>query len=87
MVKEFTGHRSDAIDQYQITSHEQRKQLSEIVQGSDGSEVVEKDTKVDQTKEKTEQKSVDKAKCHCECNGLNETNVVQVVSELLKKNS
>ena len=33
LVKEFTGHTSDAVDQYQITSHHQREQISKIVSG------------------------------------------------------
>ena len=32
LVKEATGHTSDAVDKYQITSHEQRKAMSEILQ-------------------------------------------------------
>ena len=31
IVKECTGHRSDAVDKYQITSDEQRKTVSEII--------------------------------------------------------
>ena len=33
IVKEYTGHTSDAVDQYQITSADQRKKLSEIIGG------------------------------------------------------
>ena len=33
LVKEFTGHASDAIDGYQITSHSQREQISNIMSG------------------------------------------------------
>ena len=31
LVKEISGHRSDAIDAYQVTSHEQKKQISHIL--------------------------------------------------------
>ena len=31
IVKEVTGHRSDAIDKYQITSDVQRKQVSDVI--------------------------------------------------------
>ena len=31
LVKEFTGHASNVLDQYQITSHDQRKQISNII--------------------------------------------------------
>ena len=34
LVKEFTGHSSDAVDSYQITSDEQRKHMSNIIHGS-----------------------------------------------------
>ena len=35
LVKEVTGHRSDAVDAYQITGHNQRKLISSVVQGKD----------------------------------------------------
>ena len=31
IVKEYTGHSSDAVNKYQIISHEQRKQVSEVI--------------------------------------------------------
>ena len=33
IVKEFMGHASDAVHQYQITSDDQRKSVSEIIAG------------------------------------------------------
>ena len=33
LVKEFTGHSSDAVDQYQITSDGQRQEMSAIIRG------------------------------------------------------
>ena len=33
LIKEFTGHRSDAIDAYQVTSDAQRQMLSEVIAG------------------------------------------------------
>ena len=33
LVKEFTGHTSDAVDKYQITSEMQRREISEVVHG------------------------------------------------------
>ena len=32
-IKEFTGHPSDAVDKYQVTSHEQCKKLSAVISG------------------------------------------------------
>ena len=34
LVKEFTGHRSDAVDQYQITSDRQREVISKVIEGA-----------------------------------------------------
>ena len=39
-MKEFTGHTSDAIDNYQITSEDQRRQLSLIIAGESTNESV-----------------------------------------------
>ena len=39
LVKEATGHRSDAVDSYQITSDEQRQSLSKIIAGGASSTV------------------------------------------------
>ena len=33
IVNEFTGHNSDAVDAYQITSDEERKEISKIIAG------------------------------------------------------
>ena len=33
IIEEFTGHRSDALDNYQVTSYEQREELSVVLQG------------------------------------------------------
>ena len=33
LVKEFTGHSSDAVDAYLTTSHEQREKLCNIISG------------------------------------------------------
>ena len=38
IIKEFTGHSSDAVDNYQVTSDNQRRELSAIIAG----EVAEK---------------------------------------------
>ena len=41
LVKEYTGHTSDAIDKYQITSNEQRLELSRIIAGESNTTVTE----------------------------------------------
>ena len=52
LVKECTGHRSDAIDKYQITSDAQRQQMSEIMADDTSNNVkelvvIDNDSKVD----------------------------------------
>ena len=34
LIKEFTGHRSDALDQYELTSRDQRQFISDVIGGS-----------------------------------------------------
>ena len=46
LVKEFTSHRSDAVDAYQITSHEQREQMSKIISGVDKETEAKKQFKI-----------------------------------------
>ena len=43
LIKEFTGHSSDAVDKYQITSDEQRKEMSSIISGNNEKEVAKQD--------------------------------------------
>ena len=40
MIKEFIGHKSDAVDQYQITSDMQRESLSKIIEGESSNSVI-----------------------------------------------
>ena len=41
LIKEMTGHRSDAVDAYAITSMEQKKMLSEVLKGKSEAKVKE----------------------------------------------
>ena len=43
LVKEATGHRSDAVDKYQVTSHEQLRKMSDILQSKPNTTSVEVD--------------------------------------------
>ena len=54
-MKEATGHTSDAIDKYQITSHEQREMMSNVIAGKHLTEVRE----VSQPKSNDETSTVD----------------------------
>ena len=63
LVKEFTGHRSDAVDQYQITSDEQRQEMSEIIGGKKKQESVENVSKLELSV--GEQSPNHSVKCSC----------------------
>ena len=47
LVKEFTGHVSDAIDKYQVTSDAQRNDMSKILKNETNVHDVESDTEMD----------------------------------------
>ena len=88
LVKEATGHLSDAVDKYQITGDGQRKQISSVLQGLhvEGTEnKTAKCTQVEQKHEENGQKSDKVTTTQCNCNKLNSTNVAEIVSELLGK--
>ena len=88
LVKEFTGHRSDAVDSYQVTSFEQRQMLSKVVQGVHNNSTLcktkececknsEKLVKVDECKEKVTSENLEKVE-------VTPGNVAAIVTELLK---
>ena len=84
LVKEVTGHRSDAVDAYQITGHDQRKQISNILQGSQNSGTNPQVAKVETEKIVSESESKSHV-CQCGKDQLNEANVTEFVKELLKQ--
>ena len=91
LVKEITGHRSDAVDAYQITSHDQRQMMSNVLQGVPNIPAVsvEKD-KVRETCEnsvKCTQFAETEEKRHAQKHVVTPNNVAEVVSQLLKVTS
>ena len=87
LVKEFTGHRSDAVELYQVTSFEQRKMMSNVVQGGPNrpevlnvekksAEVEEKSSEVEQKLDKTSASDVSKRE-------VTKDNVSEIVKSLL----
>ena len=82
LVKEITGHRSDAVDAYQVTSHQQREMCSMILQGQKHGQNVKKVDKVETNVKETGRENESKA--HCSLN-VEPNNVPQIVEELLKK--
>ena len=83
LVKEFTGHVSDAVDNYQETSDEQRAHMSKIIQGQAS---VEKSKMVEeaQVEVSIKEKTHDKTLCCC-CNKQKvEVNECSQLGELVK---
>ena len=79
LVKEVTGHKSDAVDNYQITGHDQRKVISKIVQGKD--EKVE--SKTPECKGNLDQSGPLRTISH----NLDPGNVTEIVKEVLNATS
>ena len=92
LVKEATGHASDAVDKYQITSDVQREKMSEIL-AKNPIEVTETlDSKPTENEtEASESASVSVActghTCCCNKTQLNPGNVGEIIQEIVKKNS
>ena len=94
LVKEVTGHRSDAVDTYQITSDLQRQEMSKIIQNnnvSTGTGV--RNEPVTELKEivvgkvdKSEEKERDVCKCKCRAGdqAVTTSNVGLIVEQLMK---
>ena len=89
LVKEVTGHRSDAVDCYQITSEEQREKLSTII-ACNVEENIEKSSNnveknVDKTREITK---IDSESCTCKClkHSNYKTNIGEIVNEMVERN-
>ena len=97
LVKEATGHSSDSIDAYQITSENQSQMLSEIIAKPPSATVskgYELNVKLQENCEK-EQKEKETSlsdvtfngnkvgACNCQCN-VGKLNVAQIVSEIMK---
>ena len=82
IVKEITGHRSDAVDAYQVTSNQQREFCSRILQGQTIAQSEQLLSKV-----ATEVKEND-VKCNKDASinlHVNAVNAQEIVSEVLKQ--
>ena len=88
----MTGHVSDAIDCYQITSDDQRQKLSSIIAGEHVSESSNSVKLVETVESVTECKEVEKIaenselKVTCKCQKENYINVGSIVNEMISKN-
>ena len=93
IIKEATGHQSDAIDAYQVTSNEQRKRLSDIIvkppcatvsSNVEQVEIVEKnDNKLEENRSEVTVNCEQVSACQCG-KKLNVDNVSQIISEVFK---
>ena len=92
LVKEFTGHRSDAVDCYQITSDKQRETLSNILSGNidkNSGKVVPntEENSPNETKDSENQRKVTKCDCNCsEQTDTISTQIAKIVKETVSKN-
>ena len=89
LVKEFTGHRSDALDAYQITSDDQRESLSKILACPNAPNKAEK---VNEVSYVTSENTTPQAKsegCTCTCSIHNPTpagQIAKIVNEVVSRN-
>ena len=92
LVKEATGHTSDTVDKYQITSDEQREMMSNIIAGNKEPQV--KAPSECQAVAKTIESTEGSPKCQCQCGkseniqnigNLNVSNISEVIDNVIKK--
>ena len=89
LVKEVTGHTSDAVDQYQITSVEQRKALSHIIVNKSSNEVKEVESKIghnDRNGINVEATSEEQCMCNCKKakTSIDQSNIGDLISGIVK---
>ena len=89
MVKEFTGHRSDALDAYQITSDDQRESLSKILACPSAPNIGENKPEVSKATAENTTPQPSSDLCTCKCNIHNVTpasQIAQIVNEVVSRN-
>ena len=93
LVKETTGHSSDAVDKYQLTSDDQREFMSKIMAGEQRNVVSENPQHVtlkevlSKPMSNDVQVSVSDGGCKCKCgsNMSNDGNIGEIVNEIIKR--
>ena len=68
LVKEFSGHSSDAVDAYQITSDEQKKKISSVISGEIGTKSYETIAKSDISEAHVRDTELKEPSTEVECN-------------------
>ena len=91
-MKETSGHKSDAVDQYQITGHDQRQMISNVLQGNSepkqkSGEINNKPLVERQMNENCVITEAEPTKSACSCGGVNSTNINEIVMKLLENTS
>ena len=92
LVKEATGHASDAVDKYQITSDQQREIMSDIIAKTPMKVMQNEETEKEITTESRPNKALlsisqrDKS-CSCMKTEVNSGNVCEIVQEIIKQNT
>ena len=84
LVKEHTGHQSDAVDAYQVTSHDQRKMMSSVIQGQNVHKVEESKPKVSETVIADSDQREETEKTAHNSLVVEKQNAGEIVSKLLK---
>ena len=90
LVKEATGHKSDAVDQYQVRSDEQREQMSKVIAAPPSHTIVKADEKAQleessDTSNNVESKASCKIKsCSCE---KNNGNIMEMIEKVVNASS
>ena len=85
LVKEVTGHRSDAVDAYKLTSDAQREAISKIMAGK----VVQKSLECEKIKPpaaQTDKGPEKSSECNCVCSNHKTLNIGTIVNEMISKN-
>ena len=89
LVKEVTGHRSDSVDAYQITSDEQHSTISKIIREKPSATVSKTSDESKNYTMENEAKMVEdpprKSICQCQVNASNVGDVVNKIIGSLKK--
>ena len=90
LVKEVTGHCSDALDCYQITSEQQREMLSKVMSGNNNPNCIESGDKVEEVASNKECETSETAiQCTCKCKvhkALKGQNIGEIVNEVVSRN-
>ena len=87
LIKEVTGHCSDAVDSYQITSMEQKKMMSNVLKGKSTNESQESQANVEKVEVKETEGHVQHQVCRYKCGEVNRDNVAEVIAKIIGESS